>query len=94
LGAFKRRILKTRSDQQRDRPHSGEQVLKELLIRFLGCDVPPSWKLAPETSARHGNSKEFEEKRLPPEYRHELRRDCRAEIFHLRVHLQGAKRAP
>jgi hypothetical protein len=48
-------------DQQRVRPHSGEQVLKELLIRFLGCDVPPPWKLAPAPSARHVNRKEFED---------------------------------
>jgi hypothetical protein len=25
-------------DQQRDRSRSGEQVLKDLLIRFFGCD--------------------------------------------------------
>jgi len=43
-------------DQQRDRPHSGEQVLKEFLIRFLGCDGQPSWKLTPEAPAGGDNS--------------------------------------
>jgi hypothetical protein len=44
-------------DQQRDRPHSGEQVLKELLIRVLGCDGQPSWRLAPAVDV---NSDELE----------------------------------
>jgi hypothetical protein len=47
-------------DQQRDRPHSGEQVLKDLLIRFLGCDGQPSWKLTPGASVGDVNSEELE----------------------------------
>jgi len=47
-------------DQQRDRGNSGEQVLKDLLIRFLGCDGQPSWKVAPETSAGDVDSEAFE----------------------------------
>ena len=29
-------------DQQRDHPHSGERLLKDLLFRVLGCDGQPS----------------------------------------------------
>jgi hypothetical protein len=50
-------------DQQRDRPshygYSGEQVLKDLLVRFLGCDGQPSCKLNSEVSAGDADSEEL-----------------------------------
>lgn len=48
---------------RRSRPtyygNSGEQALKDLLVRFFGCDGRLSWKLTPETSAAD-NSAECE----------------------------------
>ena len=46
-------------DRQRDRPHSGDQVHKDLLVRFLGCDSQPSWKLNSEVSAVDADSEEL-----------------------------------